>query len=266
MLQYIYGNVITDTDLFQNISPEILISLTRFIAKDIDLKTHVPDVEAVVIIPSANSASRCRWSPSPKREGGRFHTIEISADHPDIVTRVLQWIQMFAHEYMHHAIDRKEKYGAPHPLVWFDETLCNISSVCIANDIFFDILYSKTTELQWMRDYKSSLDRIIQFPAQTVRHSPVANRVAKSLQDGKGIREFLPFPEEGLGLALCSTAIASCAQNLFLKNPNLWKIVPRVNEIPFDADIHSLFLYLKETANPSYKDSLDDLIHLLLPY
>lgn len=187
-------------------------------------------------------------------------------DHPEDNTRTLQWIQVFAHEYMHHAIDRKEKNSDPHPLVWFDETLCDISSVCVANDLFYDLFFSRTSELHWMRDNKNSLVRITKFPDQVVQNSPVANRVAKSLQCGKGIREFLPFPEEGLDLALCSAAIASCAQNLFLKNPNLWKIVPHVNEIPIDADIRSLFLHLKKTADSSYKDSLDDLINLLLPY
>lgn len=266
MLQNIYRNIITDPDLFQNISPEIFIPLTRFIARNIDEKTCIPDVERVVIIPSKVAESRCRWMPSPKGGDGRFHTIELHIDHPDADTRTLQWIQVFAHEYMHHAIDRQEKYGEPHSLVWFDETLCQISSVCVANDLFRDLFFNKTAELQWMSDYKNSLVRITQFPTQIALGNPVANHLAKSLQYGKGIREFLPFPEEGLNLALYSAAIASCAQNLFVKNPNLWKIVPHINEIPFDADIQSLFRHLKETADPSYEDSLDKLINLLLPY
>lgn len=265
MVQHIYGNIITDPKLFHNISPDILIPLTRFIAKNIDLKTHIPDVEAVVIIPSKNSVSRCRWLPSPNGGNGRFHTIEIYIDHPDVLTRALQWIQVVAHEYMHHAIDRKEKHDAPHPLVWFDETLCHISSVCIADDLFCDIQYNKTTELQWFRDYKSYLVKITQYPTQIARHNPVANLVAKSIQNGKGIREFLPFPEEGLDLALYSIAIASCAQNLFRENPNLWRIVPHVNEIPLDADINCLFHHLTRTADQSYRKSLDELINLLLP-
>lgn len=266
MLQKIYGNIITDTDLFPNIPPDVFIPLTRFIAKNIDEKTCIPDVEQIVIIPSKNAVSRCHWLPGIKGGNGRYYVIEMHIDHPEDNTRTLQWIQVFAHEYMHHAIDRKEKNSDPHPLVWFDETLCDISSVCVANDLFYDLFFSRTSELHWMRDNKNSLVRITKFPDQVVQNSPVANRVAKSLQCGKGIREFLPFPEEGLDLALCSAAIASCAQNLFLKNPNLWKIVPHVNEIPIDADIRSLFLHLKKTADSSYKDSLDDLINLLLPY
>ncbi len=265
MIQNIHGNIITDLELFQNLDSEIFIPLTRFIARDIDRKTHVPDVEKVVIIPSEDSVSKCYWMPSPKGGNGRFHVIKMSVDDTDISMKTSQWIQEFAHEYMHHAIDRKEKFSAPRPLVWFDEALCQVSSICIADDIHHDLKFNRNTELHWLKGDKVSLLRIIVFPAQIVQDHLFANLVAKSIRNGEGIQKFLPFPEEGFDLALCSIAIALCTRNLFQENPNLWKIVPHVNEVPFDADVHSLFLHLKKTADSSYKDSLDKLINILLP-
>lgn len=105
----------------------------------------------------------------------------------------------------------------------------------------------------------------IEFPDQIVQDHPLANLVAESIRNGEGIQRFLPFPEEGLDLALCSIATASCICNLFRRNPDLWKIVPHVNEVPLDADIQSLFLHLKKTAGSSYADSLDELMNILLP-
>lgn len=265
MIQNIYGNIITDSELFPNIAPEIIIPLTRFIARDIDHKTHIPDVEKVVIIPSEDSVCKCYWMPSPNGGNGRFHVIKMSVGNTDLTMETMRWIQAFAHEYMHHAIDRKEKNQAPHPLVWFDEALCQVSSVCVAYDIQHDLTFNRNSELHWMKGDKASLRQIIGFPDQIVQDHPFANRVAESIRNGEGIRRFLPFPEEGLDLALCSIAIASCIGILFRRNPNLWKIVPHVNEIPFDADIQSLFLHLKKTADSSYVDSLDELINILLP-
>lgn len=265
MIQNIHGNIITDSELFPNIAPEIIVPLTRFIAKDIDRKTHIPDVENVVIIPSEDSVCKCYWMPCSNGGDSRYHAIQMCVDDTDNTMKAMQWIQVFAHEYMHHAIDRKEKYSAPHPLVWFDETLCQVSSVCVAYDIYRDLGINKNSELYWMKGDRDSLRRIIEFPEQIVQDHPLANRVAESIRNGEGIRRFFPFPEEGQDLALCSIAIASCTSILFWRNPNLWKIVPHVNEIPFDADIQSLFLHLKMTADSSYAGSLDKLINILLP-
>lgn len=265
MLQTIHGNVIADLELFPNIAQEIIIPVTRFIAKDIDQKTHIPDIEKVVIVPSEDSICKCYWLSSPNGGNGRFHVIRMSVGNTDPVMKTMKWIQTFAHEYMHHAIDRKEKDATPHPLIWFDETLCHISSMCIAYDIRRDLTFGKTPELHCMKKDKDSLILIIKFPDQIVRDHLLANLVAKSIRNGEGIRQFLPFPEDGLDLALCSIAIASCTCNLFWRNPNLWKIVPHMNEIPLDADIQSLFSHLKKSADSSYADSLDKLIKILLP-
>lgn len=251
-----------DTDLFSNVIPEFFIPLTRFIANYIDHKTHISNVEKVVVVPSEDEVSKCFWLPSPCGGDSVFHVIKIHIDNIDLDTRVLQWIQLFSHEYMHHAICRKERSSAPHPLVWFDEMLCQISSVCTASEIFSDLYFNRTEEIQWMRDKKANLSKVINFPAQMSQDSPLV----KSIRSGKGIRGFLPFPEDGLNLALYSIAIASCVQNLFCKNPNLWKIVPLLNQVPLNSDIDTLFLYLKMTADESYKKTLDELINLLLPY
>lgn len=251
--------------MFPNIAPEIIVPLIRFIAKNIDRKTHIPEVEKVAIVPSEDSTCKCYWMPSPNGGNGRYHVIKMSVDHMGLTMNTMRWIQTFAHEYMHHAIDRKEKRTAPHPLIWFDETLCHISSVCIACDIRHDLTYNKKSELHCIKKNISSLRRITEFPDQVVQDHLLAKLVAKSIRDGEGIRGFLPFPEDGLNLALCSIAIASCTCKLFRMNPNLWKIVPHVNEIPVDADTQSLFLHLKKTADSSYAKSLDDLIKILLP-
>lgn len=265
MIQNIHGNIITDSELFPNIAPEIIIPITRFIVKNIDQKTHIPDVEQVVIVPSDDSTCKCYWMPSPNGGNGRYHVIRMSVGNADSTMKTMRWIQAFAHEYMHHAIDRKETRLAPHPLIWFDETLCHISSACIAIDIHRDLSCNKNSELHWMKGDRASLRQIIEFLDEVVQDFPFANLVAKSIRSGKGIQEFLPFPEDGKDLALCSIAIASCAYNLFWRNPNLWKIVPHVNEIPIDADVQSLFLHLKKTADSSYVDSLYELINILLP-
>lgn len=160
-----------------------------------------------------------------------------------------QWVYQFAHEYCHHLINGSLT-GEWSQLLWFEETLCELSSIynlvmmenfCMVSGLnyyaplvkkYYSDLYNKNDQIYglshkkgWLKEYESLLG------------------------------------EEGYKRDLYN-AIAVLMYPLFMENPSLWKILLNIGDIRSWNSLEDLFWHLEDKADLSYRESLDRLKHL----
>ena len=163
-----------------------------------------------------------------------------------------QWVYQFAHEYCHHLIADGPYDEGPSELLWFEETICELSSMYC---------------LHRMIDY------CLESPSPSLRH------YAPSVQgylvgNNKGQKVSVPlhsYIEERAHLMSRSdrhremhTHIAGEMLPLFLQCPYLWRMILHFGDMSEWHSLSQLFDHLREEADATYAASLEELRSLLL--
>ena len=158
-----------------------------------------------------------------------------------------QWLYQFAHEYCHHLINGRfsdEIRG----LVWFEESICELSSMCHLYQLALDWERSrqeaKTRFVPSLRKYLESLLP----PSASVR--PLQSRWLHKW--GNALAEPCYHRELYRG-------IAAKMFPLFLQNPSLWKIILHFGDMQRWESLPALFAHLTQAADDTYSESLRSL-------
>ena len=157
-----------------------------------------------------------------------------------------RWVYQFAHEYCHHLINgamSNEVTG----LIWFEETVCNLASICHLNR-----LIALCDVLQIDSQYKTSVIYYRDASLGTVQSN--CQEYLKSVADQLA----QPVYHRGIYSNLSATMLP-----LFLENTHLWKIILHFGDMRSWNSLEDLFVHLRETADDSNSVSLDKLYDLL---
>lgn len=160
-----------------------------------------------------------------------------------------QWVYQFAHEYCHHLINGTLS-GEWSDLMWFEETICELSSLYNMNKM---IGFCVTNGLQvYAPSVEGYLNNLLSKNKDTYCLSV----------DGGWYRQF----EDSLKVKQYQrdlyNAIAVMMYPLFMENPRLWKMILNIGDIRSWTSLEDLFSHLEATADDSYRDSLSRLRRL----
>ena len=162
-----------------------------------------------------------------------------------------QWVFQFAHEYCHHLIDGGLT-GDVDGLVWFEETICELSSMyCLGKMMSFCWHHTNQNLKHYhpsVRDYLD--DRLRGGLAQGPLHLY--------------IRRNLPLLEQPEYHREIYRSVAMQMLPLFVECPDLWKIILHFGNMSEWNSLTLLFDHLKEEADTTYADALQRLRVLLL--
>ena len=153
-----------------------------------------------------------------------------------------QWVYQFAHEYCHHLIDGTLT-GEWSNLLWFEETICELSSLYNLNKM---IDFCTTNGLP---GYSPSV--------QVYLDNLMTKNNAYNLDASGGwyLEKSEILKNEKYKRDLYN-AIAVMMYPLFVKNPNLWKLIFNIGDIRSWTTLDDLFSHLEATADCSYSESL----------
>ena len=157
-----------------------------------------------------------------------------------------QWVYQFSHEYCHHLIDGSLS-GEWSDLLWFEETICELSSLYNLNKM---ICYCANNGLQrYAPSVKSYLEDLL-----------TKNSGAYKLNtEGGWYKQYeASLKMEGYNRELYN-AIAVLMYPLFVDNPNLWKLILSMGDIRSWTSLEELFNHLEANEDESYSESLGKL-------
>lgn len=178
-----------------------------------------------------------------------FHLILLSAKE----NYWCQWCYQFAHEYCHHLINGGLS-GSNSGLKWFEETICELSSMYHLNmlqkqwadsDNCFERIFVPSLR-EYLDDLRSKNQQLfdqVNFPGWLQRLLPV-------LSDNCYHREYY-------------NAIAVHLLPLFIECPALWKIILHFGDMCQRQSIGELLDYLQSKADDSYSASLQKMCDYL---
>ena len=157
-----------------------------------------------------------------------------------------QWVYQFAHEYCHHLINGTLS-GEWSDLMWFEETICELSSLYNLNRMIEFCMENK------YQGYAASVDDYL-------NKLLAKNRGTYCLSaDGGWYKQY----EDSLKIQRYQrdlyNSIAVIMYPLFMENPNLWKIILNIGDIRSWASLDDLFSHLEMNADESYIESLRQL-------
>ena len=237
----ISNNIYLSEDGFGEFNFDIVCDLLRHV--DVWLSEALgqePFSSRFVIVVHKDEYPMCsRWE--------KYHIIHNSSS-GDIWYR---WVYEFAHEYCHHLIDG-ELTGEIDGLIWFEETICTLSSMfCIHR----------------MVDYCSSHTN----PCLRHYHNLVQGYLEYLLRGGEDevplhlyIQRNLPLLTQPEYHREVYRNIARRVLTLFVECPSLWKIILHFGNMHERQSLTLLFDHLKEEADTTYADALQRLRLLLL--
>lgn len=165
-----------------------------------------------------------------------------------------KWIYQFAHEYCHHIINGSTITGIK-GLLWFEETICELSSIYHLNNLCnvwtqSHELHHRYLSLQ-VRDYLNDLlEENPELCALTLR--------PKFLQSWDSLLKENEYHRDHYN------AIAVRIFPLFVENPHLWKIILHLGNSCQWNSLEELFVHLHRNSDDSYSHSLVKLENLLL--
>ena len=180
-------------------------------------------------------------------EGGICHIINLTTKE----NYWCQWVYQFAHEYCHHLINGPLT-GEVNGLIWFEETICELSSMfCLSR----------------MVDYCTQNTN----PCLT-RYRPSVQGYLESLLRGEKeeeplhiyIQRNLPLLTQPVYHREIYRHIARRVLPLFLRWPSLWRIILHFGNMHERQSLVFLFDHLKEEADTTYSDALERLRMLVL--
>ena len=154
-----------------------------------------------------------------------------------------QWVYQFAHEYCHHLIDGSLT-GEWSDLLWFEETICELSSLYNLNKMAG---FCATNGLQWYSpSVQAYLDNLL---------AKNKNTYNLDVAEGWYLEKSEMLKNEKYKRDLYN-AIAVLMYPLFVENPYLWKLILNIGDIRLWGSLSELFSYLETNADESYKESL----------
>lgn len=164
-----------------------------------------------------------------------------------------KWVYQFSHEYCHHLIDG-ECNGHIAGLKWFEETLCELSSMHNLNEMArvcaMSPMQNLTRFAPAVLDYLDGLLSVRQTTPQCT------------------CREFLLQQKGKLAQPVYHrdvySGIAASMFPLFVKNPCLWRIILHIGDSCRWSSLESLFSHVENVADASCRSSLLELRDLLL--
>lgn len=157
-----------------------------------------------------------------------------------------QWVYQFSHEYCHHLINGTLS-GEWSDLMWFEETICELSSLYNLNRMIGFCMANN------MQGYASSVDDYL-------NKLLTKNRSTYCLSaDGGWYKQY----EDSLKVQQYQrnlyNSIAAIMYPLFMENPGLWKIILDIGDIRSWASLDDLFSHLEANADERYFGSLRQL-------
>lgn len=178
---------------------------------------------------------------------GDFHCIQLSTGG----NYWCQWVYQFAHEYCHHIINGSLS-GEWSDLLWFEETVCELSS-----------LYN----LHKMIDFCKNNDKVFPNYVASVENYLddllTENNCTYNLSDNGGwysdYSDLLKTKDQENNNEYrrdLYNAIAVLMYPLFLENRNLWKILLHIGDIRSWSSLDELFDHLYSTADETYAESV----------
>lgn len=154
-----------------------------------------------------------------------------------------QWVYQFAHEYCHHLIDGS-LLGEWSDLLWFEETICELSSLYNLNKM---IEYCINNGLQlYAPSVKNYLENLL----------TKNNGAYKLNAEGGWYKQYEESLKKEEYKRNLYNAIAVLMYPLFVDNPNLWKLILNIGDIRSWASLEELFNHLEVNADESYRESL----------
>ena len=159
-----------------------------------------------------------------------------------------RWVYQFSHEYCHSLINGASSDDIS-GLIWFEETMCDLSSIYQLRNLI--VLCDKSAN-PLLRAHKIVANQCLaanfgkpQYNCQEYLLS-VADRLAES-----------EFHRE------IYSNLSATMFPLFVENPHLWKIILHFGDMRQWNCLKDLFIHLHQTADDSYSDSLKQLENLL---
>lgn len=154
-----------------------------------------------------------------------------------------QWVYQFAHEYCHHLIDGSLS-GEWSDLLWFEETICELSSLYNLNKM---ISYCANNGLQrYAPSVKNYLENLL----------TKNNRASKLSTEGGWYKQYEESLKKEKYKRDLYNAIAVLMYPLFIDSPNLWKLILNIGDIRSWTSLEELFDHLEVSADESYCESL----------
>ncbi|WMI95612.1 hypothetical protein [Bacteroides fragilis] len=164
-----------------------------------------------------------------------------------------QWIYQFAHEYCHHLINGTFT-GDMKGLMWFEETICELSSMF--HLALFHSSWSQSLEEcqnRYAPSFLDYLDDLFSKHAQLISdtHHP------------EFLRNWIPLLEQQTYHRDYYNALSVRMFPLFVGNPHLWKMILHFGDMRQWDSLEGLFQHLERYATVDYLHSLKKLRLLL---
>ena len=163
-----------------------------------------------------------------------------------------QWIYQFAHEYCHHLINGTMS-GEIKGLLWFEETICEVSSLfhltmfyhrCLVSPLLFHYA-------QAVQDYLHDL-HLKNYPLVEIFRRESLSQWGDLLKEPNYHRDIY-------------NAIAVSILPFFFQDPKLWKMILHFGDMRKWNSLDELFDHLLCSATDDYRQSLLCLKNLLIP-
>ncbi len=165
-----------------------------------------------------------------------------------------QWTYQFSHEYCHHLINR-DMSGEFKGLKWFEETICELSSMYHLHRLHEQWINSanpiQCCYAPYLKDYKDNL---------LSKHSQLFSATSHP----GFLQSWLPILNEPTYHRDYYNTLAAKMFPLFVENPFLWKIILHFGDTCKWSSLNELFEHLHVQADNSYAYSLKNLNNLLL--
>jgi len=235
---------ITDNDGFKNYKKEYVHELLKSVDINFSNALQIPPFSTKPCF-----INYTKGNPKCVKVEDQAHIILISAFN-DYLPR---WVYEFSHEYCHHLIDgpmQTEIMG----LIWFEETICELSSMYHLHKSYID-WHNSTDMNKWLNfhSFQEYLhDLLTKNPklVDSTHHQGWLSSWLQILSEPKHHRDHY-------------NAIAVRILPLFVENPFLWKIILHFGDSRKWNSLHDLFDHLFDLADDSYSDSLSKLHELL---
>ena len=162
-----------------------------------------------------------------------------------------QWVYQFAHEYCHHLIDGGLT-GKIDGLIWFEETICEVSSMFCLHRM---VEYCSSQTNPYLRRYhlpaQDYLDDLLKREEDDTPLHLYVQRNLPLLEQSQYHREIYRYIAQGVF-------------PLFVACPPLWKTILHFGNMHEQQSLTLLFEHLKAEADTTYADALQRLRMLLL--
>lgn len=162
-----------------------------------------------------------------------------------------RWVYEFAHEYCHHLVNG-ELTGEINGLMWFEETICTVSSMYCIHHMHN---YCQNSPDQNLRNTVPLARKYLEYLLKKEEdEEPLHHYIQRNLH-------LLTQPVYHRGIY---RQIARRVLPLFLQCPSLWRIILHFGNMHEWQSLVLLFDHLKEEADTTYSDALERLRMLVL--